>query len=100
MKNTGSERETLSLLASCPLIDRLELADISGGSRSAAYESVRRLEDAGLISYIPHAADLTPPTRRYRLTGKGLRTLAEAEGSSLDDLLLSPAPSRSSGCAS
>ena len=89
MKTTGSERETLNLLASYPLIDRLELADISGGSRSAAYEAVRRLEDAGLISHIPHAADLTPPTRRYRLTGKGLRTLAEAEGSSLDDLLLS-----------
>ena len=89
MKITGSERETLSLLASCPFIDRLELAAISGSSRSAVYEAVSGLEDRGFIAYIPHAADLIPPTRRYRLTGKGLRALAEAEGSTLDDLLRS-----------
>ena len=89
MKINGSERETLSVLASCPFIDRLELAAISGGSRSAVYEAVGGLEDRGFIAYIPHAADLIPPTRRYRLTGKGLRTLAEAEGSTLDDLLRS-----------
>ena len=89
MKITGSERETLCVLGSCPFLDRLELAAISGSSRSAVYEAVRRLEDAGLIASIPHAADLVPPTRRYRLTGKGLRALAEAEGSSPGDLLRS-----------
>ena len=81
MKITGSERETLSVLASCPFIDRLELADISGSSRSAVYEAVSGLEDRGFIAYVPHAADLIPPTRRYRLTGKGLSGLTEAEGS-------------------
>ena len=89
MKINGSERETLSVMASCPFIDRLELANISGASRSAVYDAVGGLEDSGLIAHIPHAADLTPPTRRYLLTGKGLGTLAEAEGSNLDDLLRS-----------
>ena len=81
MKITGSERETLSIIASCPFVDRLELAAISGASRSAVYETVRGLEDAGLVAHVPHAADLIPPTRRYRLTARGLGALAEAEGS-------------------
>ena len=81
MKITGSERETLSVIASCPFVDRLELAAISGASRSAVYETVRGLEDAGLVAHVPHAADLIPPTRRYRLTAKGLGALAGTEGS-------------------
>ena len=81
MKITGSERETLSVIASCPFVDRLELAAISGASRSAVYEAVRGLEDGGLVAHVPHAADLIPPTRRYRLTARGLGALAEAEGS-------------------
>ena len=83
MKITGSERETLSVIASCPFVDRLELAAISGASRSAVYEAVRGLEDAGLVAHVPHAADLIPPTRRYRLTARGLGALAETEGSSV-----------------
>ena len=82
MKITGSERETLSVIASCPFVDRLELAAISGASRSAVYETVGGLEDAGLVAHVPHAADLIPPTRRYRLTARGLGALAETEGSS------------------
>ena len=82
MKITGSERETLSVIASCPFVDRLELAAMSGASRSAVYETVRGLEDAGLVAHVPHAADLIPPTRRYRLTARGLGALAETEGSS------------------
>ena len=97
MKITGSERETLSVIASCPFVDRLELAAISGASRSAVYEAVRGLEDAGLVAHVPHAADLIPPTRRYRLTARGLGALAGTEGSTaasstgqaLDDLLRS-----------
>ena len=94
MKITGSERETLSVIASCPFVDRLELAAISGASRSAVYEAVGGLEDGGLVAHVPHAADLIPPTRRYRLTVRGLGALAETEGSTpvsstgqaLDDL--------------
>ena len=89
MKIDVSKLETLGALASWPLIDRLELTALLGASRSAVYDGVGRLEEAGLVANIPHAADLTPPTRRYRLTGKGLDALAGAEGSSLDDLLLS-----------
>ena len=81
MKITGSERETLSVIASCPFVDRLEMAAMSGASRSAVYEAVGGLEDAGLVAHVPHAADLIPPTRRYRLTARGLGALAEAEGS-------------------
>ena len=47
MKITGSERETLSVIASCPFVDRLELAAISGASRSAVYEAVRGLLGRG-----------------------------------------------------
>ena len=89
MKPSDGEREVLGTLASCPFIDRLELAALSGASRSAVYEAVRRLEDAGLVAYVPHAADLIPPTRRYRLTAEGLQALAEADGSNLGELLRS-----------
>ena len=97
MKITGSERETLSVITSCPFVDRLELAAISGASRSAVYEAVRGLEDGSLVAHVPHAADLVPPTRRYRLTARGLGALAGTEGSTaasstgvaLDDLLRS-----------
>ena len=89
MKINGSERETLGVIASCPFADRLELAAMSGASRSAVYEAVGGLEDAGLVAHVPHAADLIPPTRRYHLTARGLGALAESEGSSIDDLLRS-----------
>ena len=89
MKINGSERETLGVIASCPFADRLELAAMSGASRSAVYEAVGGLEDAGLVAHVPHAADLIPPTRRYHLTARGLGALAETEGSSIDDLLRS-----------
>ena len=89
MKINGSERETLSVIASCPFADRLELAAMSGASRSAVYEAVGGLEDAGLVAHVPHAADLIPPTRRYHLTARGLGALAESEGSTPDDLLRS-----------
>ena len=112
MKITGSERETLSVIASCPFVDRLELAAISGASRSAVYEAVRGLEDGGLVAHVPHAADLIPPTRRYRLTARGLGALAEDRGlhrriktligerGRLSTIRCAPAPSPSSGCAS
>ena len=89
MKINGSERETLGVIASCPFADRLELAAMSGASRSAVYEAVGGLEDAGLVAHVPHAADLIPPTRRYHLTARGLGALAESEGSTPDDLLRS-----------
>ena len=80
MRHGGCEAEMLRRLAWTPLIDRLEMVCVSGWSRAAVYEAVGRLEEDGFAASIPHAADLTPPTRRYFLTPEGLRRLAEDEG--------------------
>ena len=80
MRHGGCEEEMLRRLAWTPLIDRLEMVCISGWSRSAVYEAVERLEEGGFAASIPHAADLTPPTRRYFLTPDGLRRLAGGRG--------------------
>ena len=76
-----------SLLSRMPFLDRLEAAAISGWSSGALYESVARMEDAGLISSVPHATVLTAATRRSCLTAFGLRCLAEREGVAVDELL-------------
>ena len=87
MKLAPSERELLSALASMPFLDRLEMACITGWSRSAVYEAVTRLEDAGLVESVPHAAELIPPTRRYCLNVNGLRRLARDGNVTVDALL-------------
>ena len=79
--------ELLRLLAAMPFLDRLEAVALSGWSTGAVYKSVRRLEDAGLIASVPHATDLTPPTRRFHLTADGLCNLAGEEDMAVDDLL-------------
>ena len=79
----------LQEIADLPYIDRLELAAMSGVSRSVVYETVGRLENAGLVASFPHAADLIPPTRRYRITGLALHAIAEAEKCSINDLMRS-----------
>ena len=89
MRPGACEGELLGRLAWTPLLDRLEMVCISGWSRSAVYEAVRRLEEDGFADSIPHAADLTPPTRRYFLTADGLRRLAGDEGMTVDGLLRS-----------
>ena len=79
--------EMMRLLARMPFLDRLEAAAVSGWSRGAVYGSVRRLVGSGLVGSLPHATDLTPLTRRYHLTATGLRLLARAGGTAMDDLL-------------
>ena len=79
--------QLLRLLAEMPFVDRMELVCVSGKSRGAVYQAVERLEQAGLASSIPHAAELTPPTRRYCLTAEGLDRLAELNGGTVDELL-------------
>ena len=87
MRPVSLETELLGLLAQAPFFDRQEMASISGGSRSAVYEAVHRLEEGGLVDSIPHAADLAPPARRYCLTAGGVRSLAEMNGETVDRLL-------------
>ena len=89
MRPGGCEGEMLRRLAWTPLLDRQEMAAVTGRSRGAVYEAVRRLEEGGLIASFPHAADLTPPTRRYFLTAEGLERLAHDEGATIDGLLRS-----------
>ena len=79
----------MGLLARMPFLDRLAAAAISGWSRGAVYRSVRRLAGSSLVGSLPHATDLTPLTRRYHLTARGLRLLARAGDKDMDNLLRS-----------
>ena len=47
------------------------------------------MEEAGLVSAVPHATILTTATARYCLTTSGLHRLAEREGIAVDELLRS-----------
>ena len=87
MTASPTEMELLRLLAEVPFVDRMGLVYLSGGSRSAVYQAVERLEKAGLAASIPHAADLAPPARRYSLTADGLEELASLNGATVDELL-------------
>ncbi len=79
--------ELLGLLARMPFLDRLEAAIFSGWSRGAVYGAMSRMEDAGLISAVPHATSITAATRRFHLTSAGLACLAQREGTTVDELL-------------
>ncbi len=87
MRTPGCEAEILRALAEMPFIDRLELADVTGRSWGAVYQAVTRLEQDGLVDSVHHAADLTPPARRYCLTTSGLRRLSDVSGETMDGLL-------------
>ncbi len=83
------DAELLRLLAGMPFLDRLEAFAVSRWSTGGVYKAFRRLEDAGLAAPVPHATDLTAPTRRFHLTAAGLRRLAQEEGVPVDGLLRS-----------
>ena len=87
MRFDGCHGELMRLLAAMPFLDRLDMAAVSGRSRGSVYESVRRLEDDGLVSSMPHGSEFTSPTRRFYLTEAGLRELADIRDMALDDLL-------------
>ena len=76
MKLARGDAALLSLLASMPFLDRLELAAVSGRSRAAVYERVGRMSEAGLLDSVVHSTELIPPTRRFCLTAQGVRRLA------------------------
>ena len=87
MRSEACEGELLRSLAAMPFLDRLEMAAVSGRSRGAVYETVKKLEIGGLVASVPHATPLIPPTRRYFLTAAGLHRLAREEGMTVDELL-------------
>ena len=87
MRFDGVQGELMRLLAAMPFLDRLDMAAISGRSRGSVYESVRRLEDEGLVSSIPHGTEFTSLARRFYLTVAGLREMANDRHSTLDELL-------------
>ena len=87
MTLTECQEELLGHLAAMPFLDRLELVAVSGWSRGSVYESVEKFEVEGLAASVPHATDVTPPTRRFYLTPSGLHRLARVEGMTVDELL-------------
>ena len=87
MTLTECQEELLGHLASMPFLDRLELVAVSGWSRGSIYEGLDRLEAEGLAASVPHATDVTPPTRRFYLTPSGLHRLAGDEGMTVDEIL-------------
>ena len=85
MNHNRCEADALRRLAAMPLLDRLELAALSGRSRGAVYDAVAKLEDRGIVEAVPHASPLVAPTRRYVLTAAGVNSLAELDGVSLEE---------------
>ena len=87
MRRIGCEDDLLRWLTVMPLLDRSELAAVSGWSRGTVYDVTAALEDAGLAAPVAHATEGVPPTRRFHLTARGLRRAALDQGVSLDALL-------------
>ncbi len=74
-------------LVAMPLLDRIELAAVSGISERAAYNACSVLDGEGLATAVPHASPLIPSTRRLVLTADGLRRLASEKDIPVEDLL-------------
>ena len=89
MRPEACETELLRRLTAMPFLDRLEMAAVSGRSRGAVYEAIKKLEASGVAASVPHATPLIPSTRCYFLTAAGLHRLARVEGITVDELLLS-----------
>ena len=94
MRPAPWESQLLRTLAEMSFLDRLELAAVTGWSRGAVYRGAGKLEGEGYVASIPHATGLLASTRRYHLTGDGLRRLAGINGDTPDGLLRSRPVSR------
>ena len=83
------ERDLLALrwLAAMPFLDRLELAAVAGMYEEASHLALSSLRRAGLAEFVSHAAPHIPSSRRWRLTGQGMRHLAVEDGIGVDRLL-------------
>ena len=83
----GLQLRVMERLAAMPLLDRIELAAVSGISERAAYKACSVLDGAGLATAVPHASPLIPSTRRLILTADGLRRLAGEKDIPVEELL-------------
>ena len=81
------DEPALRALAAMPLLDRLELAAVTGMSDGSGHYVLGRLRGQGLAECIRHGGSLTPSSRRWRLTGDGLARLAVAGGADINRLL-------------
>ena len=87
MRATERDALTLRRLAAMPFVDRLELAALTGKADRSTYDAVAALQSRGLAASVPHATGLLRATRRFHLTARGLRLLAEAEDITPEELL-------------
>ncbi len=81
------DRDLLMLLADAPLVDRIEMAQLSRWSERAVYQRSRDLQRAGLVEDVAHASELISPTRRLLLTEAGIEQLALNNGRSAEEVL-------------
>ena len=81
------DRDLLMLLADAPLVDRIELAQLSRWSERAVYQRLADLQRAGLVEDVAHASQLISPTRRMLLTEAGIEQLALNNGRSAAEIL-------------
>ena len=84
---TEIDCDLLMLLADAPLVDRIELAQLSRWSERAVYQRLADLQRAGLVEDVAHASELISPTRRMLLTQAGIEQLAQNNGSSAAEIL-------------
>ncbi|MDE2838083.1 MAG: hypothetical protein OXL97_11350 [Chloroflexota bacterium] len=83
----GLQLRVMKRLAAMPLLDRIELAAVSGVSVRAAYDACSALDGAGLAIAISHASPTIPSTKRLLLTADGLCRLAHEQDVPLEELL-------------
>ena len=81
------DADLLARLAAMPFLDRLELAALSGRSRSAVFRRAAALERSGLLESFVHSSEGIVATRRYGLSADGVRQLARHEGIGTAQLL-------------
>ena len=89
MRSNTSSDEILSRLAEMPFLDGPELTSITGTPETTVYQTVRRLEAAGLVGYVPYATGHRPPTKRYHLTADGVQELARIHEATVESVLRS-----------
>ncbi len=89
MRENTSSDDIIGRLAEVPFVDRLELSSLTGLPESTVSQATRRLEDAGLITSVPHTPEHGAHSKRFSLNAGGVRQLARNEGKSVEDALRS-----------